>query len=251
MIKYFWALQSDNAAEIDHKLLPVGNTDFILNLSRPITYTTGEKSSITCKGFHFNGLHERYYNIKQTGILNVVGISFFNAGAYPVLKAPMDIFTDKTMELSYFLKDTARRIEEILYAGNINNNTISKIENEIIRSIDAEFIPPKSVLSLIDRFFTHEAGINAFCEKYGVNPRTLERIIKQYIGMSPKQCQRINRFQTALKMICARQQNLTRITYDNNYFDQSHLIKDFKYFTGCTPTEFLEQKNSIIQIIQS
>jgi AraC-like DNA-binding protein len=263
MIKYFWALRSDGDVVIDHKLLPVSNTDFILNLSRPITYITGERNVITCRGFHFNGLHERHYTLRQSGILNVVGVSFFNAGAYPVLKTPLDTFSNGTIELSCVLKDAARSIEDILnaagiYTGSqksretfwgIDNDVILKIENEIVKATDAALIPSKPVLDMINRFFADQTGVSAFCGTYGVHPRTLERTIKRYVGLSPKQCQRISRFHTAMKMIASKGK-LTHIAYDNNYYDQSHFIKEFKHFSGCTPTEFLEQKNSILQIIR-
>lgn len=34
-------------------------------------------------------------------------------------------------------------------------------------------------------------------------------------------------------------QNLTKIAYSSNYYDQSHFIKDFREFTGITPKDFL------------
>jgi AraC-like DNA-binding protein len=50
---------------------------------------------------------------------------------------------------------------------------------------------------------------------------------------------RIIRLQETLKMLLNQQAgNLTEIAYDNDYFDQSHFIKDFKEFTGVSPKEF-------------
>ena len=33
--------------------------------------------------------------------------------------------------------------------------------------------------------------------------------------------------------------SLTRIAYENEYYDQAHFIKDFKEFTGVSPKAFL------------
>ena len=77
-----------------------------------------------------------------------------------------------------------------------------------------------------------------------ITERSLERYFKQYVGISPKLYARINRFQTALETL--RKSNfdsLTDIAYQNNYFDQSHFIRDFKEFAGTTPKHFLHQAN--------
>jgi transcriptional regulator GlxA family with amidase domain len=68
--------------------------------------------------------------------------------------------------------------------------------------------------------------------------RQLERKFSQRVGISPKQLGRIIRLQETLKMLLNRRANLTEIAYENEYFDQSHFIKDFKEFTGVNPKEF-------------
>jgi len=35
-----------------------------------------------------------------------------------------------------------------------------------------------------------------------------------------------------------KKSRLTDLAYDNEYYDQSHFIKDFKEFTGLSPKEF-------------
>lgn len=54
LIKYYWLIESQLPIEVNHKLLPVNNIDFILNLSSPIRYLKEEKTEIVPTGFHFN-----------------------------------------------------------------------------------------------------------------------------------------------------------------------------------------------------
>lgn len=78
-------------------------------------------------------------------------------------------------------------------------------------------------------------------QQMNLSERSLERLSKQYIGMSPKLYARIIRFQSSLAIL--RQSpslNLSTVAHQSSYFDQSHFIRDFKAFTGCSPLFFLQ-----------
>lgn len=81
-----------------------------------------------------------------------------------------------------------------------------------------------------------------------LSERSLERLIKQFIGISPKLFSRIMRFQSGLHKL--RQEaccNLTDIAYQADYFDQSHFIREFKEFTGMNPKKFILQTNEQVE----
>lgn len=70
--------------------------------------------------------------------------------------------------------------------------------------------------------------------------RSLERMVKTHIGVSPKIFFRISRFQNALDILRRKKSNsLCQLAYESNYFDQSHYIRDFRQFTGSAPREFI------------
>jgi AraC-like DNA-binding protein len=59
------------------------------------------------------------------------------------------------------------------------------------------------------------------------------------VGMSPKLYCRVSRLDYALRLKeCDPGSTWTDITYQAGYFDQMHLIKDFKLLTGSSPSEF-------------
>ena len=78
-------------------------------------------------------------------------------------------------------------------------------------------------------------------EALGISKSKLEHHFKKDIGLTPKEYCRIEKLKHFLK--CRRNSpelSLTELTYIGGYYDQSHLIKEFKYFTGTSPKRFLD-----------
>jgi AraC-like DNA-binding protein len=75
----------------------------------------------------------------------------------------------------------------------------------------------------------------------GVTTRQFERKSLDYMGMSPKMLARVARFQRALRMKSFNSGSWAEVACKMNYFDQMHMIRDFKEFAGEAPVRALEQ----------
>lgn len=65
--------------------------------------------------------------------------------------------------------------------------------------------------------------------------------LKNTIGVCPETYVRITRFQKSIHLLTSRHYDkLSDIAYRLNYADQSHFGREFRFFSGCTPKEFLE-----------
>jgi AraC-like DNA-binding protein len=81
--------------------------------------------------------------------------------------------------------------------------------------------------------------VSEIARRCGVSCRQLERLLRVWVGISPKPLARIARFQAAL--VSAGEQPASKWTYlaaEQNYVDQAHLIHEFSGFTGASPTRF-------------
>lgn len=250
IINYFWVLESESEVSVNHKLLPVCNVDMIFNFCpSPITYMN-ENGNTETKSVHLNGIHNKCFTIIQTGKLKVFGVSFHQAGLFPILKTPLSEVTDKTINADDIISAFTNEIMERAELANSDQDIIKIIENKIVDLLDYTLIPDISIYRILKLFNVDNiVKVDDLCEKSGINRRTIERIFNKYIGVSPKLFVRINRFQKATKEL-HHSNTLTSTAYDLNYFDQTHFIKDFKSFTGCTPSEFLNKNTSVKQIIE-
>ncbi|WP_168208818.1 AraC family transcriptional regulator [Chitinophaga sp. XS-30] len=73
-----------------------------------------------------------------------------------------------------------------------------------------------------------------------ISERQLERRFKACNGYSPKQFLRISRFEKSLLLLRnGGFGKLSDVAHALNYSDQSHFIREFREFSGHTPTEYL------------
>jgi len=92
-----------------------------------------------------------------------------------------------------------------------------------------------------------EMTISELSEKHKISRVTLNKHFKKHICKTPSQFRKIVRFRNAMKCHASKSPDnqLTDITYSVNYFDQSHMIKDFKALTGYSPKAFFSKISKI------
>ncbi|HKO80966.1 MAG TPA: helix-turn-helix domain-containing protein [Chitinophagaceae bacterium] len=89
-----------------------------------------------------------------------------------------------------------------------------------------------------------DISISRLQEITGYSSRWLNLKFKEKLGISPKNFGSIIRFQHYYKSIILDAPTLKiRRPYYHHYYDQSHFIKDFKRFTGMTPSKLLDIEN--------
>lgn len=82
--------------------------------------------------------------------------------------------------------------------------------------------------------------IKALSEETGYSECYIRRSFEQVHGISPKVFERFVRFQNMLNSIGknVNDQKLEELAMDCGYYDQSHMMKDFKSFAGTTPERY-------------
>lgn len=82
--------------------------------------------------------------------------------------------------------------------------------------------------------------LDALATASSLSRRHFERTFVEQIGMAPKRYARVARFQFALHLKRQRPAlTWTEISQTAGYFDQAHLIKDFRALAGAVPSSFL------------
>lgn len=74
-----------------------------------------------------------------------------------------------------------------------------------------------------------------------ITPRSLQRLFKKWVGVSPKWVICRYRVQGAIDAITDTPPNWTELAIQMGYYDQSHFINDFKSMVGMTPQQYNAQ----------
>jgi transcriptional regulator GlxA family with amidase domain len=78
--------------------------------------------------------------------------------------------------------------------------------------------------------------VEALATSLGVTARHLERCFESHVGLSPKVLCRLARFHHMRTLLdVARRPDWSHLACECGYFDQAHLIREFRHFTGRTP----------------
>ena len=147
---------------------------------------------------------------------------------------------------------------EIIFEGNLKQlstdiiktkdvkNRFQIIETFLLASIKNK--PNIRLDSVYNKIIQQQgkAKILSISKQLNITSRTIRNDFKEKIGCSPKHLSRIIRFHSTLNKIISNipQNQSLDLAFENGYFDQSHFINDFKYFSSLTPKQlFIKNPN--------
>lgn len=87
-----------------------------------------------------------------------------------------------------------------------------------------------------------EIQVKELYESLNISKSSLEKKFSRLLEISPKEFCKIEKMKNFLKnyKMYKASMNLTQLTFKSGYYDQSHLIKDFRYFMDMKPTEYFK-----------
>ena len=152
-----------------------------------------------------------------------------------------ELFENNIPLKEFFRQNEMTAIEEQLAAAQNNFERIVLTEKFLLSKL-ASNKRDCLVENAIQRIYlaTGAVKIKDLASGLYISQDAFEKRFRKAVGASPKQFASIVRMQTTIKQKQASR-NFTDLAHHSSYFDQAHFIKDFKRFTGLTPTDFFRQ----------
>jgi len=93
-------------------------------------------------------------------------------------------------------------------------------------------------------------GVEGLARTLGVTRRHAERLFREHVGLPPKLFLRIVRFQRALAALpgAPRRSPWAELAVSLGYYDQSHLIRDFRELAGRAPGAWSARDESLAAV---
>lgn len=245
LVKCYWTLEvlaEKNSQR--QRIIPDGCIEMIFILGDDIKrYTSEDEFIIQPRAMILGQTIEPFY-IEPTGYVNSFAIRFYPYGFANFATTSIKNLANKETPIELiFGEKPANELEQKIIHATDTKKRIEIIENFLLDKFNDKATIDSLVKSTIDTILLTRGSksINAILKEDLSKRRQLERKFLKQIGISPKQLGKVIRLQAALKMLLNQQtENLTKIAYESEYYDQAHFIKDFKEFTGTKPKEFLD-----------
>tara|TARA_R110002020_G_scaffold356426_2_gene569009 strand:- start:501 stop:1169 length:669 start_codon:yes stop_codon:yes gene_type:complete len=207
-----------------------------MNLTQNDTEFQLFKSGFQCQSNLFGQISAH----QKIGIFGI----YFHAHAIPTLFGiPASMLTNQNVEISDLLGTEGKQLEEQMMSSENSSERITCICNFLVRKIKDFSCKETGMVTAANKIILQRGNINIqqLAESYFSSQRHFERKFKNLTGFSPKTFARIVRFEACVSQGILDNSYLTKLTYESGYYDQSHMIKDFKAFSGNNPQTYFSE----------
>jgi AraC-like DNA-binding protein len=178
----------------------------------------------------------------ESAVANVA-VTFRPGAAAAVLGVSADSLTDRIAPLAELLG--AAHTVRLLEARDLRARGIL-LQKALLARLPGSASDPerlaRSAATRIERV-SGRMRIATLARELGVGERRLERAFHAHVGLAPKTFARIVRFRAAWSALEAGGAAV-EVALARGYFDQAHLVRDFRVFAGDTPRRIFPSRTT-------
>jgi AraC-like DNA-binding protein len=239
-VKCFWTLSGDRTspAQPPEPILPDGCIELVLNFADRFKRTHADgRTEIQLPRFVVGQMEESVL-IQPTGTTDLLGIRFRTGGAFPALRVPLEEITGSILPLGQISSALDRALATRICDAPSSSARIAAAEQALLGCIRSSRDDDHIVHAAVGAIAKQHGviSISRLARALSVNSRKLERNFLERVGLGPKRLCRILRFQRVLQAVERfNTGEWAAVAVECGYYDQAHLIRDFRDFSGLTP----------------
>jgi AraC-like DNA-binding protein len=217
---------------LDVVRLPDGRTTLVFRVIEE-----GRKGDVTV-----SGPRTRAHFKNATGVVRAVILQFKPGWSAPLLGVAANALTDRIVLLEDIWGRSGGDLCVELLAAPRLPDVMDRFAHALAVRSRQTFEPASARIArhAVRLLEGGEARVDSVAERLGVTPRHLRRAFTESVGIGPKEFARTVRLQRAVRR-AATSKDWARIAVDAGYYDQAHLIADFRQLVGLTPGAFLKR----------
>lgn len=245
----FWtrepAPREDRVAPVVHRVLPDGCIDIVLGFASGIG---GVPDSIQAVGTMTRALV-----VDAVSSEGFVGVRFRPARAAAFIRLPASELTDLRVPLDDLWGDAASVRDTFAGAGGVAARVAAFEQLLLARVAHTAAVEHRDVDEAVRRIVAAggSLGITRLAPALGVTRQHLARRFADLVGVSPKVFARIVRVRRVIDAARATQSaagpNWAALASSGGYYDQAHLVDEFRELTGLTPTAWWKMQSATMR----
>ena len=243
IVKHYWAMSS-NGCHHSEQIIPEGFAELVFFFEELPEYTNGFgkiQSQII-----LNGQYDHSYFVETKGKLRLFSIVLQPFAVGTLFQIPAGEFFNRSIDASLHENGSKlKTLHAMMSECHTAQEQINLAEAYLIKNLDV--VSNESYLRIGDsiRFMSQNPDgvrIPELASRACLSRKQYERLFLNHAGISPAAFSRIIRFQYALFLKeKAKTKNLTELALAAGYYDQPHMVREFRQLTGHSPKTFFSQ----------
>jgi AraC-like DNA-binding protein len=244
-VELFWYFRGDEVPNAKERVLPTGAVDLIIRLDSARTSDSG-----------MQGPRTRPVVITTTSRHELIGVHFRLGGAFPFLQFPVGELQNAGISLSDLWGERdAQRLLSMLDEAPTGKGKFRILERWLLQLAADRWQKHPAVTFAMRAFCSGPSGsfgsAAEVAHKTGYSQRHFIELFRKEVGLKPKEFHRLYRFRKVIDAV----QRQTVVDWADiglsvGYFDQAHLIHDFRQFSDLTPEQYLKSRTPFINHVR-
>jgi AraC-like DNA-binding protein len=236
LVESIWLYDGEAPGHARDRRLPTGGVDLVVSLRDHSAYPDVVVS----------GPYTHAFVLDTADQCDTLGVAFKVGGAAALFGLPLGELSNLHVPLAELWRSGASELRERVLAAPTPEAKVETAERMLSARLARVSRAPHPVVGRAAACIEaapERCGIAELSETLGLSTRRFAQIFRADVGMTPKAYQRLQRFRRALVRI----EDATRVGWagfalDRGYYDQAHLINEFRAHCGLTPPEYLASR---------
>ncbi|MGG7664153.1 helix-turn-helix domain-containing protein [Dyadobacter sp. BHUBP1] len=248
-IQFFWVLEGSATAQkpFHHRVLAESAPEWIFYCKGQFELSGAGPERHRTPASCLSGQMQHFKKLFTTSDFCLFGVYLFPYAIPAVFNLPAHVLSDETVDTRTLLGEEGQMLEEIVFGAPDHIARAMLVSEFMLQRLARSKEVNSPVFTSIRRILHSSAALSIpeLADECYLSRRHFERKFIHYAGYSPKQFQRIARFNTVIKGFEQPPLSLTEIAHRCGYYDQSHFIHDFRLFSGYNPKAFFSQQSQV------
>lgn len=251
--RYYWVFKSNQL--LNTLTFPIGCPQIIFHKKKPLYIP---ELNTTQNRFTISGQVNFSSHLYADENIEMIVVVFQPHAMSTFLNVPTSLFYNKEVS-GYDIE--SKKLNELaarIFDCEDNSRCINHIEEWLLSQItdtlsDVTYKTKRITAAIKQIYIAPATSVTELSSIACLSKKQFERLFNSLVGINPKEYTRIVRFQKALEQMQHQsgEINQAQIAYASGYADQSHFIREFKKFSGYTPTSLLKVSNPYSDLFTS
>jgi AraC-like DNA-binding protein len=217
-------------------VLPNGAIELIFNFGQPHWVVDGQRRTIYRSAW-VAGMQQRPIDIEPVRDTRLIGVRFRPGGLQPFVRFDVAELTDRVVDCDLLFGRELDHLRE--------RPDIASIEAALLRRLHPR---PDPLVAHALHAIARTKGclrVGSLARATGVSERHLIVRFERAVGVAPKFLARVTRLQNVIGQLRGRSEvRWSDVAANAGFFDQSHLIREFRLLAGTSPSSYLRKRDA-------